>query len=123
MQQARNRRRPWMRAFVLAAAVAAAPLPAWAGDSLRPAHPGPGIAASAQKAAVAAAATAKPARGVRMAQGQGTPKADLGSPSFFKSPAGIITLVAVGVGLGFALYSTSNDRVKSPNVDYGGGGR
>lgn len=39
---------------------------------------------------------------------------DLGSPSFFKTPAGILTLVAVGVGVGVAVYSTRNDRVKSP---------
>ena len=42
------------------------------------------------------------------------PKTDLGSKSFFKSPAGIVALVLVGVGTGVALYSTSNDRISSP---------
>jgi len=48
------------------------------------------------------------------AQDPGQPKTDLESKSFFKSPAGIIALVLVGVGTGVALYSTSNDRIKSP---------
>lgn len=111
-QQARIAGRPWLRVFVLAAAVAAAPLPAVAGDSHSPAQRGPGIKASAAKAV--AAETAKPAAGARMAQSQDPPRTDLGSSNFFKTPAGIITLVAVGVGVGYALYSTSNDRVKSP---------
>ena len=51
----------------------------------------------------------------RLAQDQtGAPRTDLGSSSFFKTPAGIITLVAVGAGVGYALYSTSHDRIKSP---------
>lgn len=111
-QQARMARRPWLRVLLLAAAVAAAPLPAVAGDSHEPAQPGPGIKASAAKAVAAEAA--RPAAGVRMARSQDTPRTDLGSSSFFKSPAGIIALVAVGVGVGYALYSTSNDRIKSP---------
>jgi len=28
--------------------------------------------------------------------------------------------VVIGAGIGYALYSTSNDRVKSPNRTYGG---
>lgn len=39
---------------------------------------------------------------------------DLGSPGFFRTPAGLLTLAAIGVGVGFAIYSTSHDRVKSP---------
>jgi hypothetical protein len=104
---------------VLALAIAAAPLPALAGEPPATAPP-PGLAAAAQKAAVAQAKA-----DARMARAQSTTgtKTDLGSPSFFKTPAGIITLIAVGAGLGYALYSTSNDRVESPNVDYGNGGR
>ena len=104
---------------VLALAIAAAPLPALAGEPHATAHP-PGIAAAAQKAVAAQVKT--DARMARAQSNAGT-KTDLGSSSFFKSPPGIITLIAVGAGLGYALYSTSNDRIKSPNVDYGNGGR
>jgi hypothetical protein len=54
-------------------------------------------------------ATATPA--VR-AQSQGT--TDLSSRSFFRTPGGIATLVALAAGVGYAVYSTSHDRVKSP---------
>jgi hypothetical protein len=47
-------------------------------------------------------------------QDPGAPTASLESKSFFKSPAGIVALILVGVGTGVALYSTSNDRIKSP---------
>lgn len=112
-QYARIWRASPVRVFALALAIAAAPLPAMAGD-VHPTEPTtPGIAASAQKAL--AATTLNATTAPRNAQDQsGTRRTDLGSSSFFKSPAGIITLVAVGAGLGFALYSTSNDRVKSP---------
>jgi hypothetical protein len=104
--------------IALVVAVAAAPLPVMAGESQQPASSTPGIRASVARAVdgETRAVTAH-ARTVRAAQTQ----ADLGSPSFFKTPAGLVTLVAVAAGLGFALYSTSNDRVKSPNRDYGGG--
>jgi hypothetical protein len=46
--------------------------------------------------------------------------ADTSSGGFFRSKAGVVTLVLLGVGTGYALYSTSNDRVRSPNVPYGG---
>ena len=122
MTHARNRRRPWMRVLVLAAAVVAAPLPALAGDNVVAPSTSVGLAAAAEKAV--ATATLTPQRSARYAQAQNdSPRTDLGSSSFFKTKAGIITLVAVGAGLGMALYSTSNDRVKSPNVKYGNGGR
>jgi hypothetical protein len=38
----------------------------------------------------------------------------LESKSFFKSPAGIVAIILVGVGAGYAMYSTSNDRITSP---------
>lgn len=108
---------PWRRsrlaALALATAVGAAPLPAMAGDSHQPGPVGPGIAASARRA-VEQTLQKTPAA-PRLAQDQaGAPRTDLGSSSFFKTPAGIITLVAVGAGVGYALYSTSHDRIKSP---------
>ncbi len=111
--QARTWRRSPMAALTLAIAIVAAPLPAMAGD-VHPTEPGsPGIAVSAKKAVEAA--VAKQAGAPRLSQdAAGAPRTDLGSSSFFKSPAGIITLVVVGAGVGYALYSTSNDRIKSP---------
>lgn len=111
--QARTWRQSRLAALVLAAAVVAAPLPAMAEEVHQPASGSPGIAASAKKAVEAS--VLKTPGAPRLAQDQaGAPRTDLGSTSFFKSPAGIITLVAVGVGVGYALYSTNNDRIKSP---------
>ena len=111
--QARFWRRPWVRVVLLATAVAAAPLPVLAEEAVAPATPAPGIATSAQKAV--AAAVRSSARTPAFAQDTGAaPKTDLGSNSFFKKPAGIITLAVLGAGTAFALYSTSHDRVKSP---------
>ena len=108
--------RPWRRPLVPALAVAlalvVAPLPAQAGDpTARPAS-APGIAAAAQKAVTAQVKTTGPVRA--FSQSTTTAKTDLGSSSFFKTPAGIITLAVVGAGVGYALYSTSHDRIKSP---------
>lgn len=48
------------------------------------------------------------------ARGQATgSKTDLGSPSFFKKPAGIAVLATLAAGVGYALYSTQHDRVHS----------
>jgi hypothetical protein len=41
------------------------------------------------------------------------PKADLQSGSFFKTAAGIATLVIFGAGVGYALYSSREDRIRS----------
>lgn len=40
--------------------------------------------------------------------------------SFLRSKAGMVTIVLLAAGTGFALYSTSHDRIKSPKVTYGG---
>jgi hypothetical protein len=45
-----------------------------------------------------------------------TPPAEdpqLSSGSFFKKPLGIAVLAAFGVGVGYALYSSRNDRIRS----------
>ena len=41
------------------------------------------------------------------------PSADLRSGSFFKSKAGVATLVIFGAGVAYAVYSSSNDRIRS----------
>jgi hypothetical protein len=43
---------------------------------------------------------------------QGSTTSDAGT--FFKSPKGMTVLVLIGAGFGYALYSKSHDRVKSP---------
>lgn len=53
----------------------------------------------------------------RAAQPQSPPAAgtaNLESGSFFKTGPGMAVLAAFGVGVGYALYSASNDRIKSP---------
>jgi hypothetical protein len=105
--------RPVLRVLVLALAVAVAPLPAWAAESTAP-PPGTNLKASIQKVvAKEIAATVKtPVAQAKQAGAEAT--TDLGSPSFFKSKAGLVALVFTTVGLGFCFYSTSHDRVKSP---------
>jgi len=39
------------------------------------------------------------------------------SPAFFKSGAGIAVLAVVAVGVGYALYSSSHDRIHSPGKE------
>lgn len=108
-QQARTWRRSWPAVATLALAVVVAPLPAMAAEAQPTAKPAKSLVASAEKAAAVAAVNA--AAAPSMAQAGTT---DLGSSSFFKTRAGAIALVLVAAGLGYTIYSTSNDRVKSP---------
>ena len=106
----RTWRSPVLRVSLLALAIAAAPLPALAGDATTTGTtPAPSIKSS-MESILATQTLATPA--AARAQQSGT--TDLGSKSFFKSPAGIAALVALAAGVGYALYSTNNDRVKSP---------
>ena len=115
--------RPTWRILALTVAIAAAPLPALAGEPTPPSASAPGISASIAKvAATETLATGLKPRVAASQQG-GAPSTDLGSKSFFKTPAGIIALVAAGVAVGFTIYSTSNDRISSPKVSYEGGVR
>lgn len=104
--------RPWRStAVLLAISIAAAPLPAAAGETDGTAGTTrPGIRTSVEK--VVTTQVLAPTRPVAAAR-QST-STDLGSKTFFKTPAGIAVLVALGAGIGYAVYSTSNDRVKSP---------
>lgn len=104
-------RRPVLRVLVLALAVAAAPMPAFAGDPPAPAA-NINLKASIQKVVAKEVGALKHAGVARSAQSSGGTTTDLSSPSFFKTPAGIITLVVTAVGVGFALRSTSSDRIK-----------
>ena len=89
--------RPWRRSPVPAHAGAGAVVarsPAGDGRGAAPsaATASPSIAAAAQKAVAAQAMASKPSQSPARSPARGT-KTDLGSASFFKSPAGIITLV------------------------------
>jgi hypothetical protein len=99
------------RALLLAVITTLSPLPAAASDALT-AEKAPTIKVSMENivardltAAPARPALARPAR-----QGQ-TPGSD---PGFFKSRTGMIALVAMVAGAGYALYSASHDRIHSP---------
>jgi hypothetical protein len=50
---------------------------------------------------------------IEQTQSGQTANARLERGSFFKSPLGVAVIAAFGVGLGYALYSASNDRIRS----------
>jgi hypothetical protein len=125
-------RRALPRAVVLAVAVALVPLPVSAGAPSTPQKPA--------KPPAPVAVTIKPPQPLRAAiekidardfkptmASRGTPRSTRGSaqatapgtesPAFFKSGAGIAVLAVVAVGVGYALYSTSHDRIHSPGKE------
>ncbi|MEK6631423.1 MAG: hypothetical protein AABY89_11885 [Acidobacteriota bacterium] len=106
--QVRSRR--WViGACVAAMAVAAAPLPSFAGQAGAPVASKPTLTASIQRAV--AVTPLAPARG--QAAGATADKSVLGSASFFKSKAGAIALAVVAAGAGYAFYAAKNDRIHS----------
>jgi hypothetical protein len=108
----RTWRSPVLRVSLLALAIAAAPLPVLAGDATTgETPPVPTIKTSVENI-LATQTLAPPATTARAQQTGGT--TDLGSRTFFRTPAGIAALVALAAGTAYALYSTTNDRVKSP---------
>jgi hypothetical protein len=102
----------------LALAASFAPVYCLAGDSPGPPPSTKTLAQSVQKAVEYEVSKTVKAT-VPAAARQDSP-ASRSSASFFKTRTGVITLVAIAAGAGYALYSTSNDRVKSPNRQYGG---
>jgi len=104
-----NRSSQWvMRVLIFALAVAAAPLPSFAGERNAPVKPRPTLTMLIKQAANVTPVT--------VARAQGTSKADkssLDSPSFFKSKAGVIALVVLTAGAAFTIYSSQNDRIHS----------
>ena len=66
----------------------------------------------AGRAVVARQAASAP-RAAATQQGQSTPdRSQLESKAFFKSKAGAAVLVLFGAGVGYAVYSSSNDRIR-----------
>jgi len=96
------------RLIALAVIIALCPLPALAGDQDQPAGKAPGIRASA-----AAIVTRQPLAASPSAAAQGQSNAGK-SGSFFKSPIGVVVLATLAAGVGYAIYSTQNDRITSP---------
>jgi hypothetical protein len=111
------------RAIIFAVCAALIPLPVTAAESKAPAKtPQTAIAKSSEPKTLRAAienvdlrdlkapAKTEPASR-RSAQGADTVKQ---SPTFFKTGPGIAVLAIAGAGIGYALYSTSHDRIHSP---------
>ena len=117
--------RPWRRTvarlLVLALAVGTAPVTCLANEPAGPPQTTPTLSASIQKAVQQESGKVTKVSPKAARQSGASAPADTPSGGFFRSKAGIVTLVLLGVGTGYALYSTSNDRVTSPNVPYGGG--
>ncbi len=97
------------RIFVLAVAVALAPLPVAAADQNAPP---PGLKASAAKIVTAERLVVNKAP-AKAQKDQDTSGAGLQSGSFFKTPAGIAVIAILAAGAGYAFYSTSHDRIHS----------
>jgi len=95
----------------LVVTIALAPLPALAGEPSPPAAKAPpGIRASLAKLDLTERIAApRPPTARKQQAGQD----DLRSASFFKSPLGIVVLATLGVGAGYAIYSTQHDRIHS----------
>jgi hypothetical protein len=103
------------RALVLAVAASLMPLSAVTAEE----RPQPGrtmsLRAAVKNVAVAeskATATARRSEARRAAQQ--SPGQDR---SFFKTGPGILALAVMAIGTGYAIYSTQNDRIKSPGKE------
>jgi len=107
---------PWHGALarvVLAALVLALmPMPAAAAEPGQQPAKATSLHDSIVKNAAREAARSNSAS-ARASQGEKVDKSPLDKPSFFKTPAGAIALAIVAVGAGFAIYSTSHDRIHS----------
>jgi hypothetical protein len=100
------------RALALAVITAFIPLPAAASDTATNTQEAPKIKASMEKI-VAHAVASTPARKVVVRKDSQAGAAGT-SPGFFKTGPGIVALAVMAAGTGYALYSTSHDRIHSP---------
>jgi hypothetical protein len=117
--------------LALAVIITLVPLPVLAGEGTQPTPSKQTLSAAAAKVvarevlkdgmqpAENGAAAVKPAAyaggGAPMAPVRAEQEGTAGprSASFFKTPAGIAVMAVLGVGVGYALYSTQHDRVHS----------
>lgn len=116
--------RPWRRTvarmLVVALALGAAPVTCLASEPGNPPQSSSTLSASIQKAVQQEAGKIAKVSPKAARQAGASAPADRSSGSFFKSKAGIATVVLMAAGVSFAIYSTSHDRIKSPEVAYGG---
>ena len=103
------------RAILLAVAMSLVPLPAAAAEKGSDPKPGP-IKAAVAKIGRTGAMPAPAARGTAAARRQQS-SGEGRDASFFKTKAGVLTLLVMAVGVGYAVYSTSNDRITSPGKE------
>ena len=99
------------RAGLFAMILALVPLPVAAADEAAHGKSTTNIKVSMERMVardIASAPTASLARPARQGQAAGN------SSGFFKSKPGIIALVVMAAGTGYALYSASHDRIHSP---------
>ena len=105
--------RGWLsRAVPLAVAIALTPVPALASEMTPASKASPETRVSLKAAGAREAATMATASTVARHDEQSTGSS--GGSGFFKSKPGVIALVVMGIGTGYALYSAQHDRVKSP---------
>lgn len=97
---------------LLAVMVSLTPLRVLAAEEKPSPKPGP-IRASIEKIAVSDSSVRATRTGTA-ARAQDSRGRD---GSFFKSKSGIIALAVLVVGAGYAVYSTQNDRIKSPGKE------
>jgi hypothetical protein len=105
----------WRRAVgqltLLALAIALMPLPVAAAEA-RPSPKPTTIKASVEKIA-ATDFTAVPAARPKTVRAQQAP-GGMGDRSFFRTKPGMIALVVMAAGVGYAVYSVKHDRITSP---------
>lgn len=110
------------RVVLLVLCAALVPLPAFAADasasararSAPTAAPAPTLQAAVVKA-VNREVASRPSSAARRSTQQTVANAD--SPSFFRTKAGVLVLAAFAAGVGYAIYSTQNDRINSPGKE------
>jgi hypothetical protein len=101
------------RALALVIVIALIALPAAASDTSTPASASTPTVKASMERIVARDVAATPlrktaARADRQGTGAGS------SPGFFRTTPGMIALVVMAAGTGYALYSASHDRIHSP---------
>lgn len=104
----------WRRALALALMTTLTPLPLMAAESGSSPRPGPIRASVAKISSKDAAALPSARRTEGRSSAQQTQGQDR---SFFKTGPGILALAVMIAGTGYAIYSTQNDRIKSPGKE------
>lgn len=114
-------RRPVARVLVLALILGVVPMYCFAGEPPKAPSASPSALSASIDRAVRSEAANIGKVAPRALQQTGTTAVTRSSPGgFFKTKAGIVSMVLLAAGTGFAIYSVSHDRVSSAKVPYGG---